>query len=211
MVDVNTFENQTEDIVIEQVLAGRITELKIQGAIFAVKPEANVDPIKAAKDFLNAFDIKKTAMLRKLKCEVPKPEHEPSMTFRNKQQKAVFTRQSQSELESVGRINNIPIFKEYIVEFYKKYHDGFIGRDVIDFMATKFKSSASATLANKQRAYIEFMRQNGWIDQVAGAGKVGRKYKFVEAPYGTEIVKAEYDSTYMQGMKERQLIAIRDQ
>jgi len=209
MVDVNTFKEQTEDIIIEQVIAGRITELKIQGAIFAVKPDTNVDPIKAAEAFLNAFDIKKTAMLRKIKGDVPKPT--VGMTFRNKQEKAVATRRYQSALETVGRVNNIPIFKEYITDFYKKYHEEFTGRDVIDFMSTKFKNSASATLANKQRAYIEFMRQNGWIDQIAGSGKIGRKYKFIEAPYGTEIVKAEFDPEYMQGMKERQLIAIRDQ
>jgi hypothetical protein len=208
MVNINTFQAQDEDIVIEQVLAGKITELKIQGAIFAVKPDAHVDPIKAARDFLNAFDIKKTAMLRKVKCEVPKPE---PMIYRNKQQKAVMTKQSQAGLETVARVNNIPIFKEYIVEFYKKYPDTFTGKDVIDFMGTKFKSSAATTLMNKQRAYIEFFRSNGWIEQIGGSGKVKRVYKFIEAPYGTEVVKAEYDAGFMQDMKERQLIAIRDQ
>lgn len=210
MVNVNTFDEQTEAIVIEQVLAGKITELKIQGAIFAVKPDANVDPIKAAKDFLNAFDLKKTAMLRKVKGDVQKPKTE-SLEFKNKQEKARHTQKLQAKLEVVGRVNNIPIHKEYVTEFYRKYPETFIGKDLVNFMGTKFVGAATATLYNKQRAYIEFFRTNGWIEQIAGSGKSGRKYKFIAAPYNTEIIKPEFNVQELMQRRQLEMLTVRDQ
>ena len=207
MVDINTFESakQEPDIEIEQVLGGKITELKIQGSIFVVKPDTKVDPVKAAKDFISAFDIKRTAMIRKIKAEPEKPTI-------SKQLKAVATRNAESGLETVGRENNIPIYKEYIIGLYRKHPTTFDGRNVIDYMSKMYKGAAGATLANKQRAYIKFMIHSGMIEQTGGHGKIGRIYKFREAPYGAELpAQAEYDTKFMDNMKQRELITIRDQ
>lgn len=212
MIDSNVIEKTEEqDIEVWQVLAGEITELKIQGSIFVVKPNTKVNPIKAAKDFLAAFDTKKTAIRQKLLNKPEAPAKEVK-TFTNKQQKAVATRQKHSDMEVVGKFNNIPVYKEYVMGFYRKYPNTFTGKDVVEYLGTVYDHSSVTTLTNKQRAYIKFMRENGYIEQIAGAGKTGRVYKFIEIPYGAvPPAQAEFDPEYMQSMKNMQLLTIRDQ
>jgi len=204
MTEPNVLDKQNDEIIVWQILAGKITELKIQGDIFAVRQDTTVDPVKAAKDFINAFDVKRTAMMRKVKCEPVLP----SRIVKTINKKTITDEHG----EQVGRINNIPIYKKYIEGMYRKYPESFSGRDIIAYLQSVYKGSASATIANKQRAYIKFMQENGFIEQIEGKGSVSRKYKFICTPYdAVPIAVAEYDPKFMQDMKEKQLIAIRDQ
>jgi len=196
-------ELNDNDVAIWQVMAGKITELKIHGDIFVVKQDTNVDPVKAAKDFINAFDIKRTAMVRKIKCI---PEGKIAEQVRERK-----SNQPPTDVELVDRINNIPVYKEYVISFYKKYPDTFVSNDLKEHLTKIHKGSTGATMINKTRTYIKYLLKTGFVEQIEGKGNYGRVYKFKEAPFGASLpAQPDYDSGYLRNMRQLELLTIRD-
>jgi len=213
---------QTEDVQAWTMFNGKITQVNIQGSIFVVRDDADTDSVKIAKDFLKTFDISKTSVLRKAGVKpvsniVPEVETEST----KKRTRIIETG------ERVGKINNIPIMKERLTGFYRRYPNTFTAKNMIDYFKKLYtpsddpealvqKSSGAvpekSTILNKQRAHLKFLVNKGYVELISSKGNRDRVYKFREAPYGAEpAAQAEQlDVKYLIDLGNRQRSAAMD-
>lgn len=210
------FSQNDNEIQVWQMTNGKITQMKIQGGIFIVKPDATVNPIKAAKDFLATFDIGRTTIVRKAMGNGVTNTSVPSTT----EQQVVPKRKRMHETgEIVGKINNLPIIKEKIIGFYRKYPDQFTTKNMAGYFFDEYKYNVmpgthvptDSTIMNKQRATLKFLVNKGYVKQIEGKGNYKRKYEWKEVPYGAEpAAQADVSSKYLMDLRKRELISLRE-
>ena len=207
---VECLTQDDSEIQVWQMVNGKITQMKIQGGIFIVKPDTNVNPIKAAKDFLAAFDIGRTTVVRKATTPSTSSAEQPMVTTRNKRLRETG--------EVVGKINNLPIIKEKITGFYRKYPDQFTTKNMAGYFFDEYKYNVTpgtqvptdSTIMNKQRATLKFLVNKGYVKQIEGKGNYRRKYEWKEVPYGAEpAAQADVSPKYLMDLRKRELMDMR--
>lgn len=214
MVECTTQETQDTIIKPWNVVAGELTEVNIGGSIFAVRRGTKLNPIKAARDFIEAFDISRTTVLRKAgvgnvpNTEVPSTEQE------------IVTKKKRARRtgEIVGKANNLPIIKEDIVGFYRIKPDVFSMESMKDYFRNVYMNNlpedaqkpSENSVLNKQRATLKFMVEKGYVKQIEGKGNYHRKYEWKERPWGVEpAAQADVSPQYLMDLRKRELMTIR--
>ena len=212
---INCLE-QDNQIQVWQVQNGKITQMKIQGGLFLVKPDTKVDPIKAAKAFLEAFDIGRTTIVRKAMGDLKPTTTVPSTT---KEQTTKRHKRIQEIGEVVGKVNNLPIIKEKIIGFFRKYPDQFTTDNMKNYwmdiyvynIPTEQTKPTELTVLNKQRATLKWLVNKGYVKQIEGKGNYHRKYEWKERPWGAEpAAQADVNPKYLIDLQKRELMAYRE-
>jgi hypothetical protein len=173
----NTCLKPNNDVEIWQVVAGKITEVKIQNTVFIVKPNTNIDPVKAAQDFLNAFDTKKTAMMKK----VTAPYQNKVPVLKNDVDKPKYAKFPDMG-EPLARVKHTSIYKTIIVDFFRKFPKEFSAKNFTQYLIDKYGVS-KGTAINYQFSYVTYMQDQKMIEQIGKEGKAF-KYRFITAPFG---------------------------
>ena len=208
---VETCLTQNDDVMPWQMINGKITQVKIQGSIFIVNEDTKVDPILAARKFLEAFNISKTSVVRKATTtSVPSTAEQQTVVTRKKR--------LHESGEVVGKVNNLPIIKEKITGFYRKYPDQFTTKNMAGYFFDEYKYNVEpgttiptdSTIMNKQRATLKFLVNKGYVKQIEGKGNYRRKYEWKEVPYGAEpAAQADVSPKYLMDLRKRELMDLR--
>lgn len=239
--EILSLKTDSDKVSIWQVMNGRITELLILGDIFVVRDDVpkDLDPVKAAIDFIRIFDVRRTALIRKLK-PVPTPSTLPipepttkSITVskeekdfkpnkRNKsfeeykknsysKSKGLALRNKMTEIEKVG---SIIIYEEIVSLIYKKTKDPFTMKDVINIILGVYTNNSEVSANNKTRSYIQWLIKEGFItssikSKGASTG-YRREFTFLKAPFNAERpMQADFNPEDMQKQKELELLTAR--
>lgn len=187
-----------------QMIAGKLTEIKIDGEIFVVRRDAppEMNPVEVARRFMRVFDTQRTTIKRKAMAASPK-HAERSVAERS-------TTTATDGGERVGNINGISIFKNDIISFHRKFPETFQTMDLTNHMHALYPTTAIGTCTNKSRAYIKHMLRESIITRERGS-KGKRIYKFVNAPYGAASpVVAEFDQDYIKNMRLLEIKTMRE-
>lgn len=202
---------QDGDVIPWTMMQGKITQVKIQGTIFIVNEDVTENPIKVAKDFVKTFNIPKSTIINKtIKTTTVPTKTDELKQKRNKRIKEIG--------EVVGKENNLPIIKEKIIGFFRKYPDQFTMDNMKNYWTDMYINNAKAgkpiptelTVLNKQRATLKWLVNKGYVKQIEGRGNYKRKYEWKERPWdATPAAQADVNSKFLMDMRKRELIDMR--
>jgi len=207
---------QDGDVIPWVMINGKITQVKVQGSIFVVNEDATENPIKVAREFLKTFNISKTTVVRKAMGELKPTTTVPSTT---KEQTTKRHKRIQETGEVVGKVNNLPIIKEKIIGFFRKYSDQFTTDNMKNYwmdiyiynIPSEQTKPTELTVLNKQRATLKWLVNKGYVKQIEGKGNYHRKYEWKERPWGAEpAAQADVNPKYLIDLQKRELMAYRE-
>lgn len=210
-------------IVVWEMSAGKVTKLKMKDEIIVVRENLPEDItaealISAATRFFKLFNIKRSVMLNKaiVKPEEPKKSNNDLIVGSNLRGKHAKIKLQindgfAEDGESVGMIANMTLYKNRIIEFYRKNPECFDTDTIKKYIMAVYDGIADATADNRGRGYVRFMLDQGYIKSTAKTCR-GRRasYEFIKAPYDEPLpAQAEFDPEYEKERKLRELDAMR--
>jgi len=207
-------------------IAGKLTQVRFDNRVLVLNPDRpdDLDPIKVLKDFMVVYDLGQTALLRKTGGNTTTTSNVEQQT---KQIKPSRQKMERINEDPVSRINNIPIYKSKIIEFYKLVMENrasksdmakwnvdsddivFKSQDLTNFLYKSYDNITRSTAINRQHVYIKYLEDEKFIELVGGSINRGRVYKFTRAPFGCSV-KVQFDDEYMQKMRQLEMYTRRD-
>lgn len=212
-------EDTDKQIKVWEMSAGKVTKLKFREEILCIRedlPEylTSDDLIKTAKNFFRLFDIRKSVILKKA---IGKVEEEPNY-FQTRNVTIVPNRTKIKPHDEfgedeglLGKLRGIPIYKNRIEGFYRRFPSTFSSGDLLDYFNLVYDGIAKTTAENRSRAYSTFMMQEKFI---VNDGRLGQghmiHFRFIEAPFGvTPAAQSDFDPECAKMQMHSDLTAMR--
>jgi hypothetical protein len=200
---------------------GKITQVMMGpdnvNNLFAIKPGVTSDVVKIVAEFSKIIDLEGTRTIRKLLRDKPLGEAVLPTPHVNRpivEQPHTHKRTRLVETGTVvGTVNKIPITKERIIAFFKKYPRTYSADQMKSVWKAEYDSKGLTdySIFNKQRAYQKFLESKGYIKQIAGHGNYGKKFEWRDAPFGATVPeKVDVDAQYLMKIQHDEAKAFRD-